>query len=94
MDSFNFNIQEWVDLNSYSDSKGWKGYCRRNKPFTLFRTNKIVGNFVTFFRKYTNNVIIISNVFRKQEYILPNSNIGNYMKYIEKYLIDFNYIEK
>lgn len=93
MDSFNFNIQEWVDLNSYSDSKGWKGYCRRNKPFTLFRANKIVGNFVTFFRKYTNNVIIISNVFRKQEYILPNSNIGNYMKYIEKYLIDFNYIE-
>ena len=68
MDSLNFNIQEWVDLNSYSDSKGWKGYCRRNKPFTLFRANKIVGNFVTFFRKYTNNVIIISNVFRNPQF--------------------------
>lgn len=93
MDNFNFNIQKWVDLDSYTDSKGWKGYCRRDKPFTLFRANKIVDNFITFFRKHTKNVIIISNIFRKQEYTLTNSNIGHYIKYIEKYLIDFKYIK-
>ena len=93
MDSFNFKIQDWVDLNSYSDSKGWKGYCRRNKPFTFFRANKIVNSFSTFFREYTNSVMIISNVFRKKECTLTNSNIGYYIKYIEKYLADFNYIK-
>ena len=51
MDRLNFNIQKWVDLDSYTDSKGWKGYCRRDKPFTLFRANKIVDNFIAFFRK-------------------------------------------
>ena len=51
MDNSNFNIQEWVNLNSYTDSKGWKGYCKRNKPFTIFRANKIVYYFIHFFRK-------------------------------------------
>ena len=93
MDNSNFNIQEWVNLNSYTDSKGWKGYCRRNKPFTIFRANKIVDYFMHFFRKHTNNIIIVSNVFKVKEYNLNNSNINNYIKYIEKYLIDFGYIE-
>ena len=93
MDNSNFNIQEWVNLNSYTDSKGWKGYCRRNKPFTIFRANKIVGYFMHFFRKHTNNIIIVSNIFKVKEYNLNNSNINNYIKYIEKYLIDFGYIE-
>ena len=93
MDNSNFNIQEWVNLNSYTDSKGWKGYCRRNKPFTIFRANKIVDYFMHFFRKHTNNIIIVSNVFKVKEYNRNNSNINNYIKYIEKYLIDFGYIK-
>ena len=93
MDNLNFNIQEWVNLNSYTDSKGWKGYCRRNKPFTIFRANKIVDYFMHFFRKHTNNIIIVSNIFKVKEYNRNNSNINNYIKYIEKYLIDFGYIE-
>ena len=93
MDNSNFNIQEWVNLNSYTDSKGWKGYCKRNKPFTIFRANKIVRCFMHFFRKHTNNIIIVSNVFKVKEYNLNNSNINNYIKYMEKYLIDFGYIE-
>ena len=93
MDNVNFNIQEWVNLNSYTDSKGWKGYCRRNKPFTIFRANKIVDYFMHFFRKHTNNIIIVSNIFKVKEYNLNKSNINNYIKYIEKYLIDFGYIE-
>ena len=82
MDNSNFNIQEWVNLNSYTDSKGWEGYCRRNKPFTIFRANKIVRCFMHFFRKYTNNIIIVSNIFKVKEYNLNNSNINNYIKYI------------
>ena len=93
MDNSNFNIQEWVNLNSYTDSKGWKGYCKRNKPFTIFRANKIVGYFMHFFRKHTNNIIIVSNIFKVKEYNLNKSNINNYIKYIEKYLIDFGYIK-
>ena len=93
MDNSNFNIQEWINLNSYTDSKGWKGYCRRNKPFTIFRANKIVGYFMHFFRKHTNNIIIVSNIFKVKEYNLNKSNINNYIKYIEKYLIDFGYIK-
>ena len=93
MDNSNCNIQEWVNLNSYTDSKGWKGYCRRNKPFTIFRANKIVDYFMHFFRKHTNNIIIVSNIFKVKEYNRNNSNINNYIKYIEKYLIDFGYIE-
>ena len=93
MDNSNFNIQEWINLNSYTDSKGWKGYCRRNKPFTIFRANKIVDYFMHFFRKHTNNIIIVSNIFKVKEYNRNNSNINNYIKYIEKYLIDFGYIE-
>ena len=93
MDSSNFNIQEWVNLNSYTDSKGWKGYCKRTKPFTIFRANKIVGYFMHFFRKNTNNIIIVSNIFKVKEYNLNKSNINNYIKYIEKYLIDFGYIK-
>lgn len=94
MDNSNFNIQEWINLNSYTDSKGWKGYCRRNKPFTIFRANKIVDYFMHFFRKHTNNIIIVSNIFKVKEYNRNNSNINNYIKYIEKYLIDFGYIKK
>ena len=56
METSNFNIQERVNLNSYTDSKGWKGYCKRNKPFTIFRANKIVENFISFFREYSNNI--------------------------------------
>ena len=41
LDNSNFNIQEWVNLNSYTDTKGWKGYCKRNKPFTIFRANNM-----------------------------------------------------
>lgn len=93
MNNSNFNIQEWVNLNSYTDSKGWKGYCKRNKPFTIFRANKIVSYFMYFFRKHTNNIIIVSNVFKIKEYNLNKSNINNYIKYIEKYLIDFEYIK-
>ena len=93
MDNSNFNIQEWVNLNSYTDSKGWKGYCERNKPFTIFRANKIVDYFMHFFRKHTNNIIIVSNIFKVKEYNLNNNNINNYIKYIEKYLIDFGYIK-
>ena len=93
MESSNFNIQEWVNLNSYTDSKGWKGYCRRNKSFTIFRANKIVDYFIHFFRKHTNNIIIVSNFFKVKEYNLNNNNINNYIKDIEKYLIDFGYIE-
>ena len=59
----------------------------------LNRANKIVDYFMHFFRKHTNNIIIVSNVFKVKEYNLNNSNINNYIKYIEKYLIDFGYIE-
>ena len=93
MDNSNFNIQEWVNLNSYTDSKGWKGYCKRNKPFTIFRANKITNYFSSFFREYTSNIIVVSNVFRIKEYNLSNNNISNYIRYIEKYLIDFGYIK-
>ena len=93
MDNSNFNIQEWVNLNSYTDSKGWKGYCKRNKPFTIFRANKMVDYFMRFFSKYTNDIAIVSNAFKVEEYNLNNSNISNYVRYIEKYLIDFGYME-
>lgn len=93
MESSNFNIQEWVNLNSYTDSKGWKGYCKRNKPFTIFRANKMVSYFMCFFSKYISDVTIVSNVFRVKEYQQNNSNISNYVRYIEKYLIDFGYME-
>ena len=84
MESSNFNIQEWVNLNSYTDSKGWKGYCKRNKPFTIFRANKMVSYFMCFFSKYISDVTIVSNVFRVKEYQQNNSNIRNYVRYIEK----------
>ena len=93
MDNSNFNIQEWVNLNSYTDSKGWKGYCKRNKPFTIFRANKMVDYFMRFFSKYTNDIAIVSNAFKVEGYNLNNSNISNYVRYIEKYLIDFGYME-
>jgi len=93
METSNFNIQERVNLNSYTDSKGWKGYCKRNKPFTIFRANKIVDNFISFFREYSNNVTIVSNVFKVKEHTLISSNVSNYIRFIEKYLIDFKYIK-
>ena len=93
METSNFNIQERVNLNSYTDSKGWKGYCKRNKPFTIFRANKIVDNFISFFREYSNNVTIVSNIFKVKEHTLISSNVSNYIRFIEKYLIDFKYIK-
>lgn len=93
MDNSNFKIQEWVDLNSYTDSNGWKGYCELNKPFTISRANKITNYFIDFFRKYIDKVSIVSNVFKIKEYNLSNRNADIYIKYIEKYLIDFGYIK-
>ncbi len=93
MENSNFNIQEWVNLNSYTDSDGWKGYCEINKPFTILRANKITNYFIDFFSKYIDKVNIVSNVFRIKEYNLSNRNVDNYIKYIEKYLIDFGYIK-
>ena len=46
-----------------------------------------------FFSKYTNDIAIVSNAFKVEGYNLNNSNISNYVRYIEKYLIDFGYME-
>jgi len=38
VEELNFSIKERINLNSYSDSKGWRGYCERNKfPFILLK---------------------------------------------------------
>ena len=93
MEELNFSIKERINLNSYSDSKGWRGYCERNKPFTIARANKIVNYFSQFFSRFAPNVTIVYNCFKIKEHEQGNNIIANYVKYIEKYLIDFGYIK-
>lgn len=88
-----FNIDQWVDLNTYTNSKDWKGCCYRNRPFSIYRANKIVSIFIAHFGEHLHRAVIVSNLFRIKEQRLPNSNIGHYVKYIEKYLIDFGYLK-
>ena len=86
MEELNFSIKEHINLNSYSDSKGWRGYCERNKPFTIARANKIVNYFSQFFSRFAPNVTIVYNCFKIKEHEQGNNIIANYVKYIEKYL--------
>lgn len=88
-----FNIDQWVDLNTYTNNKGWKGCCYRNRSFSIYRTNKIVSIFIVHFGEHLHRAVIVSNLFRIKEQRLPNSNIGHYVKYIEKYLINFGYLK-
>ena len=81
-----------MDLNAYTKSKGWKGCCYRDKPFSIYRANKIVSIFIAHYGEHLHHAVIVSNLFRIKEQRLPKSNIGSYVKYIEKYLIDFGYL--
>lgn len=60
----NCNIENYVDLNSYSDSLGWVGYYSRKYNYSQKLMNESIRQFTNFFKKYCPKVSILTSLYK------------------------------
>lgn len=70
--NYNYNIEKYVNLESYSDSLGWIGYYARKCNYSYLLASESIDRFISFFKEFVLQVSIITSL---RKFKINNSKI-------------------